>query len=56
MLPKSFGTGLALTSTNSEIPGAPVFQFNNLGNENGKMANFLIQDMMEGQINKAKQK
>ena len=53
-LPKSFGTGIALTSSTEE-DGGSTHQFNNLG-DNGKMANFLIQEFMEGYLNRVKQR
>jgi hypothetical protein len=46
-MPKKFGTGIALTIGNERIKGGPTFQFNNLG-EQGKMANLLIGEMMDG--------
>ena len=46
-MPKSYGTGIALTLGNDRIKGGPTFQFNNLG-EQGKMANVLIEEMMDG--------
>jgi hypothetical protein len=40
-LPKSFGIGIALTTTDQGVKDGPTFQFNNLG-ESGRLANFLI--------------
>ena len=48
----NFGTGLRLTT--SEDEGQRTYQFNNLGDD-AKMANFLINDMMEGYQYKLKQ-
>jgi hypothetical protein len=53
--PKSFGTGISLTVSTDQIKNGPTFKFNNLGEE-GKIADFLIREMMEGFITKDKQK
>ncbi len=45
--PKSFGTGISLTVSTDKIKDGPTFKFNNLGEE-GKNANYLIEEMMNG--------
>lgn len=52
-MPKHFGQGLVIT-TNIINKYGGVYQFNNLGDD-GKLANFLIQDMIEGLLVKQKQ-
>ena len=51
--PKNFGQGLVITTNLNNKEGG-VYQFNNLGDD-GKLANFLIQDMIEGLLVKQKQ-
>ena len=48
LLPNIFGVAIALSTNNMDLPGGPVFQFNNMGKESGKLACYLIQEMMDG--------
>jgi hypothetical protein len=48
LLPKTLGVALALTTSDRNLDHGPVFQFNNLGKESGRLACYLIQEMMDG--------